>query len=76
MFRNLHPVAFASIVLRPYAAQLARLQDWFSGHLADHHPQHQQCEPADCEDTGHGQRERFEVIVHIPSPCVVPPPCR
>lgn len=31
-----------------------------------HRPQHQQCEPANCQETAHRQRERFEVVAHSP----------
>ena len=34
--------------------------------LTDHYPQHQQPGPRDCEETAHGQRERFEIVAHSP----------
>ena len=33
---------------------------------AQHSPQHQQRGPRDCEETAHGQHERFEVVAHSP----------
>ena len=34
--------------------------------LAEHRPQDQQPGPRDCEETAHGQRERFEIVAHSP----------
>jgi hypothetical protein len=52
--------------LRGFIDGLCGLLNYGTVVSVQHRPQHQQCEPANCQETAHRQRERFEVVAHSP----------